>query len=27
LPREIRSALDDVSAPAMGYPDHGWNRG
>jgi aryl-alcohol dehydrogenase-like predicted oxidoreductase len=27
LPREIRAALDDVSAPSMGYPDHGWNRG
>jgi aryl-alcohol dehydrogenase-like predicted oxidoreductase len=27
LPREIRAALDDVSVPALGYPDHGWNRG
>lgn len=27
LPREIRAALDDVSAPAVGYPDFGWNRG
>jgi aryl-alcohol dehydrogenase-like predicted oxidoreductase len=27
LPREIRAALDDVSEPATGYPDHGWNRG
>jgi aryl-alcohol dehydrogenase-like predicted oxidoreductase len=27
LPREIRSALDDISEPALGYPDHGWNRG
>jgi aryl-alcohol dehydrogenase-like predicted oxidoreductase len=27
LPREIRSALDDISAPYLGYPDHGWNRG
>ena len=27
LPREIRAALDDVSEPEMGYPDHGWNRG
>jgi len=27
LPREIGSALDDVSEPAMDYPDHGWNRG
>ena len=27
LPREIRSALDDISMPEFGYPDHGWNRG
>jgi aryl-alcohol dehydrogenase-like predicted oxidoreductase len=27
LPREIRAALDDVSEPAVDYPDHGWNRG
>jgi aryl-alcohol dehydrogenase-like predicted oxidoreductase len=27
LPHEIRSALDDISAPYLGYPDHGWNRG
>ena len=27
LPREIRAALDDVSVPELGYPDHGWNRG
>jgi aryl-alcohol dehydrogenase-like predicted oxidoreductase len=27
LPRTIREALDDISAPALGYPDHGWNRG
>jgi aryl-alcohol dehydrogenase-like predicted oxidoreductase len=27
LPREIRAALDDVSEPELGYPDHGWNRG
>jgi aryl-alcohol dehydrogenase-like predicted oxidoreductase len=26
LPAEIRQALDDVSAPALGYPDHGWNQ-
>jgi len=23
LPAEIRDALDDVSAPAMGYPERG----
>jgi aryl-alcohol dehydrogenase-like predicted oxidoreductase len=22
LPHEIRSALDDVSAPELGYPEH-----
>jgi aryl-alcohol dehydrogenase-like predicted oxidoreductase len=27
LPQTIREALDDVSAPQLGYPDHGWNRG
>ena len=27
LPLKIREALDDVSAPYLGYPDHGWNRG
>ncbi len=27
LPDEICQALDDVSAPQLGYPDHGWNRG
>jgi aryl-alcohol dehydrogenase-like predicted oxidoreductase len=27
LPQTIRDALDDVSAPHLGYPDHGWNRG
>jgi aryl-alcohol dehydrogenase-like predicted oxidoreductase len=27
LPQTIREALDDVSAPELGYPDHGWNRG
>lgn len=27
LPQTIREALDDVSAPYLGYPDHGWNRG
>jgi aryl-alcohol dehydrogenase-like predicted oxidoreductase len=26
LPPEIVSALDEVSAPDLGYPDHGWNR-
>jgi len=26
LPAEIRSALDDVSAIDLGYPDHGWNQ-
>ncbi|MFI0431850.1 MAG: aldo/keto reductase [Candidatus Nanopelagicales bacterium] len=26
LPVEIRSALDDVSAIDLGYPDHGWNQ-
>ena len=26
LPDEIREALDDVSAPALGYPEHGWNQ-
>lgn len=26
LPAEIRTALDDVSAIPMGYPDHGWNQ-
>jgi aryl-alcohol dehydrogenase-like predicted oxidoreductase len=27
LPQTIREALDDVSVPDLGYPDHGWNRG
>lgn len=27
LPQTIREALDDVSMPQLGYPDHGWNRG
>jgi aryl-alcohol dehydrogenase-like predicted oxidoreductase len=27
LPQTIRDALDDVSMPHLGYPDHGWNRG
>lgn len=27
LPQTIREALDDVSGPQLGYPDHGWNRG
>ncbi|MFM9136050.1 MAG: aldo/keto reductase [bacterium] len=26
LPQEIRGALDDVSAPILGYPDHGWHQ-
>jgi aryl-alcohol dehydrogenase-like predicted oxidoreductase len=26
LPEEIVSALDEVSAPARSYPDHGWNQ-
>lgn len=26
LPSEIRTALDDISAPAKGYPEHGWNQ-
>lgn len=26
LPEEIREALDDVSAPILGYPDHGWHQ-
>lgn len=26
LPDEIRTALDDVSAIDLGYPDHGWNQ-
>jgi aryl-alcohol dehydrogenase-like predicted oxidoreductase len=26
LPHEIRSALDEVSAMPVGYPDHGWNQ-
>jgi len=26
LPDEIADALDDVSTPAMGYPEHGWNQ-
>jgi hypothetical protein len=24
LPDEILTALDDVSAPALGYPEAGW---
>ena len=24
LPREIREALDDVSEPDIGYPEHTW---
>lgn len=26
LPQEIVSALDEVSRPARGYPEHGWNQ-
>lgn len=26
LPPEIADALDDVSGPAMGYPEYGWNQ-
>jgi hypothetical protein len=26
LPEEIRSALDDVSAIPVGYPESGWNQ-
>lgn len=26
LPGEIRIALDEVSAPELGYPEHGWNQ-
>jgi aryl-alcohol dehydrogenase-like predicted oxidoreductase len=26
LPTEIRHALDDVSLPQTGYPDHVWDR-
>lgn len=26
LPEAIGNALDDVSKPALGYPDHGWNQ-
>ncbi len=26
LPAEIRTALDDISAPELGYPEHGWNQ-
>lgn len=26
LPDEIRTALDDVSAPDRGYPEYGWNQ-
>ena len=25
-PEEIRTALDDISAPSLGYPEHGWNQ-
>jgi aryl-alcohol dehydrogenase-like predicted oxidoreductase len=26
LPEEIRSALDEISRPAQGYPEFGWNQ-
>jgi hypothetical protein len=26
LPSEITTALDDISAPELGYPEHGWNQ-
>jgi aryl-alcohol dehydrogenase-like predicted oxidoreductase len=26
LPDAIRSALDEISAPTLGYPEHGWNQ-
>ena len=26
LPEEIRVALDDISAPDLGYPEFGWNQ-
>ncbi len=26
LPVEISQALDEVSAPALGYPEAGWNQ-
>ena len=26
LPEEIRSALDEVSSPELGYPEFGWNQ-
>lgn len=26
LPQEIRTALDDVSTPALGYPERGWHQ-
>ena len=26
LPQEIRSALDDVSRPVLGYPERGWHQ-
>lgn len=26
LPDEIRTALDDISAPSLGYPEFGWNQ-
>jgi aryl-alcohol dehydrogenase-like predicted oxidoreductase len=26
LPDEIVTALDEVSVPVRGYPEHGWNQ-
>lgn len=26
LPEAIRTALDEISAPSLGYPEHGWNQ-
>ena len=26
IPLEIRAALDEVSTPILGYPDHGWHQ-
>ena len=26
IPQQISQALSEVSAPAMSYPEHGWNQ-
>ena len=26
IPEQILQALNDVSAPPMGYPEYGWNQ-